>query len=811
MGASRPASLALVLFLLLLWGFLPPVVGQGPEGHLVVATDYELFGTSDLRGGGHVTWTLTGAKAAELRGRIIHLFDEYPAIPRGFTFPGAGTNGNNNSVLDATEGVAYTSLLENLLEASGRGTTAQYLQLYPFDLREKSTDEPAGFQRSTSGLAGTDVNATDNVEIRFLFEANITTTDARVPLATRSLVDALYRIFSYRVIQSPTLATSGPYPGSWPFLPENGWHVVPNASGRQAFWVGDDATGLYNNSLDATARTSADPALASIVPSYIPFDFRFASRAQATFNYTGFLAAGDSLRLEYAHPPAFTDWTNLSYAAGPSLPPSDGTWSNATVDLTPLLGQRARLRFHFVSDASGSAPGFFIRDFAIDAPAAYVGQVVETDTHYLIGTLSFSDPTIASGGIHLIRTPGGEILTYGATWDASSPPEDAIHFRTFEVTENPQILFGIMIVSAYAISRLQESAYDRYREAHPSIYRPVVHRAKWLHRAGKVAMGVLVLFYFIPTAFWVVGLRVVVSGAMYWFLALSLALTFGFGTRAYYKQRLEQAPPPAVGEEGPVVRKVVLPAPPAGEAAVVGHCTHCLREVRESAPTYRCTCGALYHQACATALMRCSNCRKPIAATVLRDRKQISLRCESCGELQTVLEGTDPRAATCPACGRRLRHLDAGKRYLIVASHPGIAFAWMRDLTTGGKPALCMSPSSPERLRLEFGVKTIPIVQISANAAGAIDPKKLDPAGLKSILPLAREGKGGAILYDGLDTVISEASLGDVIRFLRKANDMAFVHGVTVIARIAPGRLTDDEVKRLNAEFDECLDLSAQP
>jgi hypothetical protein len=799
-----------VLFLLLLWGLLPPVVAQGPEGHLVVATDYELFGFSDLRGGGHVTWTLTGAKAAELRSRIIHLFDGYPAIPRGFAFPGVGTNGNNNSVLDATEGVAYTNLLENLLEASGRGTTAHYLQLYPFDLREKSTDEPSGFQRSTSGLAGTNLSATDTVEIRFLFEANITMTDARVPLATRSLVDALYRIFSYRAVQSPTLAASGPYPGSWPFLPENGWHVVPNVVGRQAFWMGNDATGLYNDSQDAAARTSADPAFAAIDPAYIPFDFRFASSARATFNYTGFLDTGDTLRLEYAHYPAYTDWTNLSYSTGPSLTPSDGTWSNETVDLTPLLGQRARLRFHFVSDPSGSAPGFFIRDFAIDAPATYVGQVVETDTHYLIGPLSFAEPTITSGGIHLIRTPGGELLTYGASWDASSPPGDTIHFRTFEVTENPQTLFGIMLVSAYAISRLQESAYDRYREAHPSVYRPVVHRAKWLHRAGKVAMGVLVLFYFVPTALWVVGVRVFVSGAMYWFLALTLALTFGFGTRAYYAQRLEQAPPPVVGEERSVVRRASMPESAAGAAGVVGHCTHCLQEVREGDPTYRCTCGALYHQACATGLMRCSNCRKPIAASVIPPRKQVSLRCDSCGELQTVLDGTDPRAATCPACGGRLRRLDAGKRYLIVASHPGIAFAWMRDLTAGGKPALCLSPSSAERLRLEFGVKNMPIVQISANATGAIDPKKLDPLGLRSILPLTREGKGGAILYDGLDTVISEASLGDVIRFLRKANDMAFVHGVTVIGRIGPGRLTDDEVKRLNAEFDEYLDLSAQ-
>jgi hypothetical protein len=78
------------------------------------------------------------------------------------------------------------------------------------------------------------------------------------------------------------------------------------------------------------------------------------------------------------------------------------------------------------------------------------------------------------------------------------------------------------------------------------------------------------------------------------------------------------------------------------------------------------------------------------------------------------------------------------------------------------------------------------------------------------MLPLAREGKGGVLLYDGLDEIVTEGSLDEVIRFLRKANDMAFVHGVTVIGRVAPGRLPDSDLKRLNGEFDEFLDLSAQ-
>jgi hypothetical protein len=40
---------------------------------------------------------------------------------------------------------------------------------------------------------------------------------------------------------------------------------------------------------------------------------------------------------------------------------------------------------------------------------------------------------------------------------------------------------------------------------------------------------------------------------------------------------------------------------------------------------------------------------------------------------------------------------------------------------------------------------------------------------------------------------------------------MAFVHRVTVIARVAPGRLTTAEVDRIGAEFDETVDLTPTP
>ncbi len=803
MGSVRPGGLALVASLLLFWTLLPPAIGQGAAGHMVVSSDYELFGLSEPTGGGHVTWTLTEGKAVELRNKILHMFDEYPQIPRGFTYGGAATSSVPDGRIEAAEGLAYTDRLENELEGlaqGGVGTDVGYVHLDRFDLIDK--DPVVGFNRSTAGILGTNANSTENLQIRFLFNGFVPTTDRIFRLPTRAYADALHKVFSFAQAQAQVMDRNDTS-SALPLLAEDGWHIV-TIDGRTALWAGNDTTGFYDDGEDAAMRTFMDPILAPLAPG---FDLRFATAAWLNFSYRGQIAGpGDRLLLEAATDPAFVGWTMMR-----DLTSTGGSWQNVSLDLSTFgqVGTKVRFRFHFVSDGSGVAPGFYVRDFSINAPSLYSGEVVQSDAHYVVGTLSFSAPNIRTGSFQLVRTPGGEILWYTSGWDAAALPADSIRFRTFDVTENPQILFGIMLVASYAISRLQDGAYDRYREAHPSVYRPAVHKVKWLHNLGRVAIGVLILFYFVPTALGVIGLRIFVSGPAYWFLSLTLTLLVGFVTRAYYRQKLEEAPPPVVGET-PVLRSREEAPPPPEPAAAVAHCTHCLREVLEGDKTYNCTCGAVYHLSCAAGLMRCSNCRKPIAIEVVREKKVVSMRCESCGELQVIPEGADPRTVTCERCGGRLRHLDEGKRYLIVASNPAIAFAWMQDLTKEGKPSLCLSPAAPDRLRLEFGNKDVQFLQVSSQATNAIDPRKLDPAGLKAILPLARQGKGGVILYDGLDRIISEASMGDVIRFLRKANDMAFVHGVTVIGRVSPRVLADPDLRRLRAEFDEYMDLSAQ-
>lgn len=783
MRSPRTALLALVAFSLLFWGAAGPASSQG-AGALTVTTDYELIGTTGLSGGGHVTWVLTGDEARELRAKIVGLFDEYVTFPRGFPFSGTTGLVGPNQQIDREEALSYTAYVELELEGYQRGlsgTQVGYVLVDRADLFEAGAIE-----RSTTGLVGTNSSTATDLQIRFLFNGRTTASDTRVSLPTRAFADALHRVFSYEARQSDI--ASDP----WPLLAEGGWHAV-TIGGQAALWHGNDATGRYeNNSANVMRTAPTDVAVPGI-------DLRFASTAWAEFTYSGRVFDGnDGLRLEALGP------SNATWSVLATLADTGGAWRNHIVNLSAFLGQKVRLRLNFTSDASGNEEGFFVRNFAILAPSTYEGEIIESAAHYLIGSLSFAEPSVNGESLNLIRTPGGEILFYSSAWSSDAPPEDTIRFEIFSPFENPQVLFVIMIVAAYFISRSQEVAYDRYREAHPTVYRTAIRKAKWLHTVGKVAMGFLILLYFIPTAFFNIGLRVFVSGSAYLFLALTLALGLGFGTRAYYQQKLEQAPPP-VATEG---RAAGTAAPTAGTP--VAHCAHCLREVLDSDRTYRCTCGSVYHLACASSLMKCSNCRKPVAVEVVGKRRDVSMRCASCGEVQTIPEDVDARTVVCEACGGRLRSLEEGKGYLLIASNPGIAFSWLRDLTKGGKQGLCLTTSAPDRLRLEYGMRGVEFIHVSAHAPQALDPKELDPTGLRPILSLSRTERSGVILYDGLEQMVNESSLGDVVRFIRKANDMAFVHGITVLARVTPGSLAESEIARLSAEFDESIDFTAK-
>ncbi|MGQ0797972.1 MAG: hypothetical protein ACT4OI_08955 [Methanobacteriota archaeon] len=592
MRSARLALLAYLAASLVLWSLVPPGFAQGVTGELIVQTDFELIGTSELNGGGHVTWILTGDEAGDLRRKIVAMFDEYSQIPAGFPVEGTTTSRSQNGLIDLGEAGAYTARLENNIEGfppGSPGLDAGYFRLIASDLLFQGSIET-----STTGLVGTDPSDTSNLEIRFFFNGRTTTQDAVLPLPTRAFADALHDVFSFRRAQASNLTGS-----PWPLLAEDGWNVV-TVGNVTALWAGDIATGRYVNGASNATRTAE--LVASAVPA---LDLRFATTAYADVTYRGRVAdPNDVLRFEVARDaPTFSTWTEVG-----RLSATSGAWRTERIDLNLFLGQRARFRFHFTSDGTGVDEGFFLRDFAIVAPSTYEGVIVESQAHYLIGTLSFADPAVPVGGLNVVRTPGGEIAWYGATWATAAPPPDTVRFQTFNALENPQALFVLMIVATYTISRSQEVAWDRFRDAHAAPMRAGLERTRWLHITGKAVMAALILLYFLPTAFVNLGLRVFVSGPAYWLLAVTLAIALALGTRLAYQVRLERAAPLGVTKEG-------IAAPAAKQAE--GHCTHCLREIGREDRTYECACGAGYHLTCASGLERCTKCRRSMALEVV--------------------------------------------------------------------------------------------------------------------------------------------------------------------------------------------------
>jgi len=799
----RHAHLVLILTLtatLVLWNVTGPGTAQGIPGMLHILTDYELIGTSELNGGGHVTWTLTGEEAEELRAKVVGLFDEYPQMPRGFTFGNATTGATPNGNIDRGEALLYTAYLENELEGVRRGFSGT--RVGNFVIERADLLDTSAVERSTSGFVGTDANDTTDLQIRFVFNARTSSPGTDVMLASRAFADALHNVFSYNAVQV--------LPDPWPLRAEGGWRLQA-VGNTTALWHGNTATGRYDNGSSNATRTE------ELYLSRPGLDFRFATSVRLDFMVRGQVAdANDVLRLEAAVGPSFSNWNQLR--AINATPP--GAWRNESFDLSQFLGPqgpRVRFRFNFTSDGSGNAEGFFLRDVAIRAPSRYEGIVADSTAHYLIGILSHSDLAVRSGSVNVLRTPGGEILWYGSMWPTAAQPDDRLRFELFNAMENPQVLFAVMLAASYFISRSQEDAYDRYREALAPAVRPSLRRTSWLHIAGKATMAVLILLYFLPTAFFNIGLRVFVSGLAYWVLAVTAAIVLGLGTRMYYDRKAPLAPATTAGV--PETMKTIEPLQNPKEqetskeatAKSAASCAHCLREIPENERTYRCTCGLTYHLACAAGLKACSNCHTPIIVEVVPKVRSASTRCESCGEVQSFPEGVDPRIVRCESCGGSLRRLEEGRRYLLIVSDPGIAFMWVQNLAKGDRPGVVLTSAPPEKLRLEYGLKGVDVVQVQAGTAKGIDPRRLDPDGLRAILALSRSEKGGVLLYDGLDQMIGKATLGEVLKFLSKANDMAFVHKITVVARVTPRSLPEAEVRRLAAEFDESIDLADGP
>ncbi|TLZ62291.1 MAG: DUF835 domain-containing protein [Methanobacteriota archaeon] len=793
---------------------------EAQTGSVRVATDLQLIGLGRLGGGGHVTWTLTGEEARALRTKILGLFDEYPRIPQGFGYAGTGNQRVgllNDGVLQAVEANNYTDILEKQLEA-GTGIQVRYVRLPAADILERGLN----VDRSTDGLVGTTKNSTERLEIRFIFNAETLSENWRFRFSDVVLANALHTVFD--LSQATGRWILDPW---WPLLRENGWQPVGMTDGLTALWHGNVSTitgndptrGRYDNATASTARTYTEPSVAAT-------DLRFAHWANVSFRYLGGVSdAGDSLRLQASTVPPFNVWTDLAPEGGVAALPNTPAWRSVRYNVTAFAGEKVRFRLNFTSNATGnSASGFFVRDFAINAPSRFVGTIESSESDFLVGTSSFQDFDLYTGRAHLLRTPAGEVLLYGSAYNASSPPLDSTRLRGFDALENPQVLFVLLIVAAYLTSWLQDVVFLRFRTRHPMKYRGGAVRMKWLSWVVRAFIILYIVFYFVPSFFVLFGAaNAFITGPIFWAFSVSSTVGLTFFTWFLYERQAKLIPPEeAAAEEAVIVAphpdevtEAPPPPPPDVETLLrpgLSTCAHCAKEIADPRDSLKCLCGQVYHRTCAAEMRTCPNCQRTLEVPAPSDRRMVTTTCSSCGEIQVVAETADLMQTRCEACGALMKDIETGYNYLVVAPENDLALEWFHSIAKRHVPGLAMSTTFPDKLRKQYGFEGVDLYWLTDTETSpkAIDPKRIDFEMMRALSNFIKKTKGGAVLLDGLEYLIVENSFERVLKLIKKVNDLASVHEVTFIVPVTAGSLGSDELTLLRKEFDRVIETSGR-
>jgi ribosomal protein S27E len=786
-----------VVFSLLLLQIPALVSSQDLQGTAISESDSEMIGVSEYNGGGHMKVRITGEQATELRKKILWMFDEYNPVPAGFMGPNFPTNSDSNGVLDDGEVYRYSQWIQ-AYQWEG-GIPYLYGEMTKAEMAEGESINTV--ELSIKGLVSTNENSVEPIEFRHLFNMKSTAQERNYVQSDNLTIEGLYRGFSFHRANDFDLQGFAPFSGVGE-LGTKAWVIKgqPSDANNFSLWPGPAPNATYEDDMTAT--------------SFADFDLRFANEAAMRFSYMGSVAPGDELRLQIKE-------EGGTYRTLQTLGSSDnrGTFEKLVFDLNDYIGQKVRVNFNFTSDASGNDTGFFIDDFDINAPCSYVGEIEVHHIDYLVGVLSYSSFYPDKGSTNLIRTPAGMILLYSSSFDSESPSNDRAVFNSFNFWDNPQILFGLMFVCAYLISHFQNKYYNNYRRLYAAMHREGWFKRKWVHWIGIILILMFIIFYFFPSLFVFAGVNFYLIGVLAWVFYIVLTVVIIIGTRIVY-MKAEQAIPEPVPEEEEIHVTVEAPqddfAPiPGGQMALAVPCSVCLEDLHDVAGEgLKCRCGQVFHKDCAAKAERCPNCNRLLEAVKPKEKRMLTVKCPSCGDMVLVEGDADLLKTNCESCGSILQEVAEGYNYLIVDDNPTVAYEEFKTVLRKDVPGLTISTTFPEKLRKEFEIVEGDMFWLSDTVTDpsikTIDPKRLDFEMMRAVSNFFKETPRGVLMIDGIEYLVVENGFDRVLRFVKKINDLASVNDATIFVPLTPSALGKDEFAMLRKEFDKVQMLTPQ-
>ena len=165
-------------------------------------------------------------------------------------------------------------------------------------------------------------------------------------------------------------------------------------------------------------------------------------------------------------------------------------------------------------------------------------------TDYRIGLGSMYSVSPASGSMHVVRTPAGEISSYKVVFSYNDMPgsDTTASYKSFNFLENPQILFIMVFVCSYFLASLPTRFYANHKYAYPRRYRHKALKITWLHILSKVMILLLILFYFFPTMFAFISSNLFIGGLALWIVSILFTIIIVVVTKLMYDAKTADIP-----------------------------------------------------------------------------------------------------------------------------------------------------------------------------------------------------------------------------------------------------------------------------
>jgi hypothetical protein len=157
---------------------------------------------------------------------------------------------------------------------------------------------------------------------------------------------------------------------------------------------------------------------------------------------------------------------------------------------------------------------------------------------------------------------------------------------------------------------------------------------------------------------------------------------------------------------------------------------------------------------------------------------------------------------------KTIKKVERGFNYLFYEERSKKVFQMVGELLLEGVKVFCITPTFPQKLRKEYGLQNAEIMWISESGEKeAINPRRLEFEIARAIGNFIRGNVDSVLVIDGFELLMLQNGYENVMKFVKRTNDLASVNGATIIVPLNPSAMKKEDLPLLAKEFDKVQDL----